>query len=111
MIGDCFKGILLVAFIGFALLGVATVIPESLWDQAPEQLVPLRTYLADRGVISEKYASPLEQAAPAPEGVAGTAPSAQTENHPDPVCEGGVCRVKESAETAAAPRTAQEIIF
>ena len=105
MIGDCFKGILLVAFIGFALLGVATVIPESLWDQAPEQLVPLRTYLADRGVISEKYASPLEQAAPAPEGVAGTAPSAQTENHPDPVCEGGVCRVKESAETAAAPRT------
>ena len=74
MIGDCFKGILLVAFIGFALLGVATVIPESVWDRAPEQLAPLRTYLADRGVISEKYASPLQPNAPAPaEGMAAAA--------------------------------------
>ena len=105
MIGDCFKGILLVAFIGFALLGVATVIPENLWDQAPEQLVPLRTYLADRGVISEKYATPSGQTVPATDGTAAAAPSAQTENHPDIVCEGGVCRVKESVEPAAAQQT------
>ena len=104
MIGDCFKGIFLVAFIGFALLGVATVIPESLWDQAPEQIVPLRTYLADRGVISEKYASPLGQAVPASAGTAAAAPPTQTESHPDLVCEGGVCRLKERAETAAEPQ-------
>lgn len=99
MIGDCFKGIFLVAFIGFALLGVATVIPESVWDRAPEQLLPLRAYLADRGVISEKYASPLEHAAPAPEGTAAAA--AQTETDSALECEGGVCRVRERGDTAA----------
>lgn len=103
MIGDCFKGILLVAFIGFALLGVATVIPESVWDRAPEQLAPLRTYLADRGVISEKFASPLDPNAPAG-GMTAAAPSAPAEPRTDLVCEGGICRVKEEAP-AAAPRT------
>ena len=105
MIGDCFKGIFLVAFIGFALLGVATVIPESLWDRVPEELVPLRTYLADRGVISDKFAAPQQPSAPAPEAAA--APAARTETDPNIVCEGGVCRLRDRNQ-AAAPRNEKQ---
>lgn len=83
MIGDSLKGILFLAVIGFALLGAATVLPDSAWEKIPPKLVPVRQYLAEKGVISEKY---LKDA-----------------SEPEMVCSGGVCRIQEKGIAAAEP--------
>ena len=51
------KGILSVLILSFAFLGVATVLPESAWESLPARLIPVRTLLADRGIISKRFAS------------------------------------------------------
>lgn len=90
MFGDCLKGIFFTALLGFAFLGIATVIPDSVWDQAPQRLIPVRTYLADRGVINEKYAS-----APSPAAASQVPAGTAAENQEEFLCEGGVCRLRE----------------
>ena len=51
------KGILSVSILSFAFLGVATVLPESAWERLPARLIPVRTLLADRGIISKRFAT------------------------------------------------------
>ncbi|MBQ1455969.1 MAG: hypothetical protein IIZ25_09005 [Thermoguttaceae bacterium] len=51
------KGILSVSILSFAFLGVATVLPESAWESLPSRLIPVRTLLADRGIISKRFAA------------------------------------------------------
>lgn len=101
MFGDCLKGILFTALLGFAFLGIATVIPDSVWDQAPPRLIPVRTYLADRGVINEKYAS----APPAGPSQSPASADSAGDRQEDYVCEDGICRLKgrEEGDAPAKP--------
>ncbi|MBR3218973.1 MAG: LysM peptidoglycan-binding domain-containing protein, partial [Thermoguttaceae bacterium] len=46
-----------VSILSFAFLGVATVLPESAWERLPARLIPVRTLLADRGIISKRFAT------------------------------------------------------
>ena len=51
------KGVLYISVLSFALLGVATVLPESAWEHFPARLTPVRTILAERGIISQRFAA------------------------------------------------------
>ncbi len=73
MIGDAFKGILFLAVIGFALIGGATILPDSAWEKIPPKLIPIRQYLAEKGIISDQFLAKSSQ--------------------PGIVCSGGVCRL------------------
>jgi hypothetical protein len=101
MIGDCLKGILFTTFLGFAFLGIATVIPDPVWDQVPPRVVPVRTYLADRGVINEKYASAPTSSSSVAEEPRPNEPTAAPASREragevaDMVCSDGVCRLED----------------
>lgn len=122
MIGDCFKGILFTVFFGFALLGVATVIPDTAWDRIPPRLVPLRAYLAERGVINEKYRETEDRMSPPPayadtETISADTAETVSDSESDSgfVCSGGVCHLKNRPDpapvrTAEAPVPAREFV-
>ena len=130
MLGDCFKGILITAILGFAFVGVATVVPECAWEKVPEKLEPARRYLANKGIISCRFSDnpnrdPKSGRLFADHAAASGGKCSECERYDEPgadsfpepedaleegnpedhglVCEGGVCHIRNSRNKGTLP--------
>lgn len=105
MIGNTLKSLIFLTLTAFALIGAASVLPESAWEKAPAKLRPVRTFLADNGLISSfETEKTAKNADPAAVGASAHTPVALDGKPADAfACPGGVCPVRladKSVETA-----------
>lgn len=96
MIGNTLKSLIFLTLTAFALIGAASVLPESAWDKAPAKLRPVRTFLADNGLIAAPDTDKLAKNADVAADIAATPVPVSLDGKPAaPLsCPGGICPVR-----------------
>lgn len=115
MIGNSIKSLIFLTLTAFALIGLAAVLPEAAWEKTPAKLHPLRTLLAENGLISAQFAQASHSSAPSvpnPDAANLGAmnpsvpnPSAASDRKADSLCIGGVCPVRIASRDESAALT------
>ncbi|MDO5580811.1 MAG: hypothetical protein Q4G69_06720 [Planctomycetia bacterium] len=91
MIGKTFKGLLVLAVWGFIVVGIAALLPDQAWESFPRKLHPVRNFLAQKRIISSRFADKIvsdpaevegkEKSDPAKDPSPDPAPSFPTVDH------------------------------